>query len=434
MNKQILQLAIPNIISNITVPLLGMVDLAIIGSLNDYNLIAAIGIGIGVFNLLYWNFGFLRMSTSGFTAQAYGAKKIDDAVVILVRGLILSISIAFLFLVMQVPLIKLSLFILNTSSENYALVMEYYKIRIWAAPATLSLFVTSGWFIGMQNSKTPMFISIITNVINLILSYVFALIFQMGIAGIALGTLFAQYLGLVLSVVIIFKRYKYYLVKIPYKAAFQLKKMRRFFAVNSDIFLRSIALCIVFTFFTSASSLLGNEILSLNTIFMQLFIFFSYFMDGFANAAEALVGRFIGANNLLKLQEIVMKINLWGLGSAIFCSLIYFVGLNFILDIFFEDSNIIRLAETHKLLIVSVPLISFLAFIYDGIMIGATRSKEMRNTMFVSCITFIVLYYSFIDSLGNTALWIAFLSFLSLRGFLLLLSYHLRIPHKKVVS
>ena len=335
---------------------------------------------------------------------------------------------------MQVPLIKLSLFILNTSSENYALVMEYYKIRIWAAPATLSLFVTSGWFIGMQNSKTPMFISIITNVINLILSYVFALIFQMGIAGIALGTLFAQYLGLVLSVVIIFKRYKYYLVKIPYKAAFQLKKMRRFFAVNSDIFLRSIALCIVFTFFTSASSLLGNEILSLNTIFMQLFIFFSYFMDGFANAAEALVGRFIGANNLLKLQEIVMKINLWGLGSAIFCSLIYFVGLNFILDIFFEDSNIIRLAETHKLLIVSVPLISFLAFIYDGIMIGATRSKEMRNTMFVSCITFIVLYYSFIDSLGNTALWIAFLSFLSLRGFLLLLSYHLRIPHKKVVS
>lgn len=421
MNKEILRLSLPNIISNITVPLLGMVDLAIIGSLNDYNLIATIGIGIAVFNLLYWNFGFLRMSTSGFTAQAYGANNLEETGIILARGFLLSVSIALVFLLLQNPLIKLSLYVLNTTPENYALVLRYYKIRIWAAPATLSLFVTSGWFIGMQNAKIPMFIAIIMNVVNLVLSYVFAIILQMGIAGIAMGTLIAQYLGLILSVGIIIKRYKYILTQIPYVTAFHWDKMKRFFAVNSDIFLRSIALCFVFTFFTSASALLGNEILSLNTVFMQLFIFYSYFMDGFANAAEALVGRFVGANDTNKLRETILKINLWGLGSAIVFSAIYYFGLSPIIRLFFNEVAILQLAEAHKLLIVLVPPLSFLAFVYDGIMIGSTRSKEMRNTMFIACIAFTVLYYSLINVFGNTALWIAFLAFLFLRGFLLLL-------------
>ena len=419
MHKEILRLSVPNIIANITVPLLGMIDLAIIGSLGDYQLIAALGIATSLFNLLYWNFGFLRMSSSGFTAQCFGADDMSGAAAILVKGVALAIIIALLIILLQTPLARLALFLLNSSEQNYLLAMEYYSIRIWAAPATLSLYVASGWFIGMQDAKTPMFVSIAMNVLNIVFSYLFALTFKMGMAGVAIGTLLTQYAGLAIYFYIIVKRYPRLFKSLKYKSLLRFEQMKQFLSVNRDIFIRSLALCSVFTFFTSASSLLGDKVLAANTIFLQLFIFFSYFMDGFAYAAEALVGRFVGEKNLLRLRETILKLNVWGVILAIFFTVIYYFGLEFIMRFFTQDNSIIMLGNEYRGLVAAIPFVSILAFICDGVMIGATRSSEMRNTMIIATVIFFVVYYVFVNQYQNEALWYAFLVFLLMRGVLL---------------
>ncbi len=419
MHKEILRLSIPNIIANITVPLLGMIDLAIIGTMDDFQLIAALGIATAVFNLLYWNFGFLRMSTSGFTAQCYGAKDNNGAASVFVKGIALALFISFIILLLQIPLSKLALNILNSSAENYALAMQYYSIRIWAAPATLSLYVTSGWFIGMQDSKTPMFISIAMNVLNIGFSYLFALTMKMGLSGVAIGTLLTQYFGLAAYLFIIKKKHALLFKSLQYKSILKPEQMKKFLTVNRDIFIRSLAVCTVFTFFTSASSLLGDETLAINTIFLQLFIFFSYFMDGFAYAAEALVGRFIGEKNHQFLKETIIKLNIWGVILAVFFTFIYYFGIDVIINFFTKETEISQLAHEYKTLVAIIPFASILAFICDGIMIGATRSREMRNTMILATAFFFAAYYIFINEFQNIALWCALLTFLFMRGVLL---------------
>ncbi|MFI3321521.1 MAG: MATE family efflux transporter [Rikenellaceae bacterium] len=426
MNKKILKLSIPNIISNITVPLLGMADLAIAGRLGDFTYIGAIGIGAAIFNLIYWNFGFLRFGTSGFTAQAYGARDLGECGSSFIRGGVIALGIALLILLAQYPLSRASLYILNAEGETKSLALQYFSVRIWAAPATLMMYVCNGWFIGMQNSKIPMTVAITMNLINIGCSALFALGFKMGIAGVALGTLISQYSGVAMSMFFINRHYRKVFRLIKREAIFTASIMRRFFVVNSDIFLRTVCLAVVFTFFTSASSAMGEDILAVNTLLIQLFTLFSYFMDGFAHAGEALVGRYTGAKNEQLLRKAISRLILWGVYMSIPFTLLYAFGLEQVLSLFTDEKEVLSKSLEFRYWITAVPIVSFLAFLYDGILVGATQSAVMRNAMFVATSLFFVVYFALKPLFFADALWIALLVYLLLRGVVQILMFKVK--------
>lgn len=416
MNKRILKLALPNIITNITVPLLGLIDIAIVGHIGNEGHIGAIAIGTMIFNLIYWNFGFLRMGTSGMTAQAYGASDMDEAMHIMIRGLAIAISAATLLIILQYPIARLCELCVDSSEEAMRLAIQYFYIRIWAAPATLGLYVLKGWFIGMQNSRTPMWIAIVMNVINIVFSLLFVIVWKMDIQGVALGTVLAQYSGLLMAVIFWFQKYGHLRSRINLKKSLHLQEMKRFFEVNGDIFLRTLCLVAVFTFIPAISAKMGDNILAANTLLMQLFTIFSYIMDGFAYAGESLVGRYIGAKDQKNLRLSVRYLLRWGMIITLAFTIIYYFFGEYILLILTDKQSVIDEAMSYMVWTLLVPITGFSAFLFDGIYIGATASKSMRNIMFVATAVFFIAYYTLAPRLGNDGLWIAFLLFLTLRG------------------
>ena len=420
LNKEILRLALPSIITNITVPLLGMVDVAIVGHIGNASYIAAIALATMVFNLIYWNFGFLRMGTSGLTAQAYGANDKAEYLHVLVRGLTIALAAALILILLQRPIGYLCQKWIHSSEETLALTLTYFYIRIWAAPANLALYALKGWFIGMQNAKTPMWIAIILNIVNIICSLVFVFVFHAGIAGVAWGTVIAQYSGLVLAVTLWFVQYGELRHDIRIRESLHWHEMVQFFKINGDIFLRTLCLIAVFTFIPYISAEMGDEVLAANTLLMQLFTLLSYIMDGFAYAGESLVGRFYGAKDEQSLRICIRKLLLWGVELATAFTILYATCGRALLGILTSDKAVVDKAMEYIIWTILVPFTGFAAFIYDGIYIGATASKAMRNVMFVATGVFFIAYYALRNSLGNDGLWIAFLLFLTLRGLLML--------------
>ncbi len=418
MNRKILRLAIPNIVSNITVPLLGMVDLAIVGRLGDDALIGGIAVGGAVFNFLYWNFGFLRMGTSGFTAQAYGARELREAARVLVRGVCVAAAVAGMIWIFQRPLLEGALWIMEGSEAVEEAARRYFRVRVWAAPATLSLYAFTGWFIGMQNSRIPMWISIGINVMNIGCSFAAVRGFGMGIEGVALGTVVAQWSGVAMAVVIVGQYYGRFFGReiLRQSGVLSWGVMRRFFRVNGDIFLRTVCLVAVFTYFTAASTRMGDTLLAVNTLMLQLFTLFSYMMDGFAYAGEALAGRYWGAGNRQLLRRAVRGLLGWGAVLAGLFTLLYAVAGSEILGLFTDSSVILEAARGYAGWAVLVPVCSFLAFLLDGILVGITATALMRNAMFAATALFFGFYFSVGQGWGNAGLWGAFLIFLFVRG------------------
>ena len=417
MNKKILSLAIPNIISNITVPLLGLIDLAIVGHLGSEYYIGAIALGGMLFSIIYWNFGFLRMGTSGFTAQAYGKRNFDEAACILVRALCVGFFIAFALLLLQYPLHKGIFHLLHAGEEVEDAAVRYFSICIWGAPAVLGLYGFKGWYIGMQNARFPMWIAIAENVVNILVSLFLVYGFGMKIEGVALGTLFAQYTGLMMALVLWFRYYGRFWKRVDLRKSLRIEEMKRFFSVNGFIFLRTLCLVAVTSFFTSSGANRSDLILAVNTLLMQLFTLFSYVMDGFAFAGEALAGRYIGAKNETLLRLSVRNIFRWGWVLAFLFTLLYGFGGTAFLSLLTNNADVLRAAEPYATWVMAVPLLGFAAFLWDGIFIGATASKEMSFTMLVATLSFFVLYYLLAPTFSNHALWIAFLAYLFLRGF-----------------
>ena len=428
MNKRILGLALPNIVTNVTVPLLGMVDMAIVGHLSAAH-IGAITIGASIFNLIYWNFGFLRMGTSGFTAQAYGAQRWDEALATLVRACAIALAIALMLIALQWPISLLVPVIFEGGSEVMQMALTYFFIRIWAAPATLGLYAIKGWFIGMQDSKTPMWIAIALNVVNILASLLFVLGLGWDIAGVALGTVLAQYSGLALSILFLRKRLSTFNFQFSiFKSALRWRDMRRFFRVNGDIFLRTVCLSAVFTFITAASGRIGDQVLAVDALLLQFFTLFSYIMDGFAYAGESLVGRYIGARDAKSLRLAVRLLLLWGLVLTVLFTLAYALFGPQFLHLFTSDQTIIDAAQGYLFWVLVIPVCGFAAFLFDGIFIGATASRTMRNAMFAATAAFFALYFG-LKTLAddhrqlttenwNNILWLAFMAYLLLRGLL----------------
>lgn len=417
MNKQILNIALPNIISNITIPLLGLVDLALMGHLNSVDFIGAIALGGTIFNFLYWGFSFLRMGTTGITAQNYGARNLQETILSLSRALLVAGIGSGIILVLQYPIATLSFWLINGDAKVETLAKSYFYIRIWAAPATIGLYALMGWFIGMQNAKIPMTIAITGNLINIVLSYIFVYHFHLNERGVALGTVLAQYSSLLLAFFFVFKYYRKLFAYWSRQGMLKVEKLKLFFKVNKDIFLRTLCLIFVFTFFTTESASYNKDILAINTLLLQFFFIFSYFIDGFAYAAEALVGRYIGANNLPQLQKVIRLLFVWGAVIAVVFTMFYGVFGVDILKILTNSVATIQQSKDYLIWIMFIPLVSFTSFLMDGIFVGATASKYMRKTMMAATfLVFFPLYYLLQIYFGNHALWLAMLSFLLARG------------------
>ena len=416
MNRRILHLAIPSIVSNITVPLLGLVDVTIMGHLGATAYIGAIAVGGLLFNILYWNFGFLRMGTSGLTSQAYGRKDKEAEIRVLVQAVSVGLFSALAMLILQYPIERLAFRLLDTSAEVEQYAVTYFRICIWGAPAVLAQYGFTGWFIGMQNSRYPMYIAIVMNVINIVCSSCFVFLFGMKVEGVALGTVVAQYSGVIMAWWLWFYNYKELRGRITFKGSLQLIAMRRFFAVNRDIFLRTLCLIGVTTFFTSTGARQGDVILAVNTLLMQLFTLFSYIMDGFAYAGEALSGRYVGACNLVQLKRAVKALFGWGVGLSLVFTLLYGIGGENFLGLLTNDTLVIETAGHYFYWVLAIPLAGFAAFLWDGILIGATATRFMLWAMLVASGSFFVIYYCFSGATNNHTLWLAFLVYLALRG------------------
>ena len=416
MNRKILQLAIPSIVSNITVPLLGLVDVAIVGHLGSASYIGAIAVGGMLFNMIYWIFGFLRMGTSGMTAQAYGKRDLTEVVRTLLRAVGVGLLISLGLWILQSPILRGAFVLIDATEEVKRWASLYFNICIWGAPAVLGLYGFAGWFIGMQNSRFPMFIAIAQNIVNIAASLCFVFVLGMKVEGVALGTLIAQYAGLFMAFALWLKYYKRLKAYIDWNGLWGREAMRRFFSVNSDIFFRTLCLVAVTTFFTSTGARQGDVILAVNTLLMQLFTLFSYIMDGFAYAGEALAGRFIGAKNDVGLRKCLRLLFLWGIGLSLSFTILYALGGKNFLGLLTNDTSVIEASGDYFYWVLAIPLCGFSAFLWDGIFIGATATRQMLYSMLVASGTFFIMYYLFYQSMGNHALWMAFLWYLSLRG------------------
>ena len=424
MNKSILKLAIPNIISNITIPLLGLVDMILMGHLDSAIYIGAIALGGTIFSVLYSFFSFLRAGTTGFTAQSLGNNDNTETIYSLYRSVCIGIPIIILILSLQIPIAKISSLLLDGSNEVKELAITYFYVRIWAAPANILLYCLNGWFVGMQNTKIPMFIAILINVMNIIFSFILVILFEQNVKGVALGTVIAQYSGLTLAVILLIKNYRSYFVKIDSKILFDIEKMKRFFKVNRDLMIRSFLLIISIAFFTNQSAKLGNNILAINMILLQSFYIFSYFIDGFAYAGEALVGKFVGSKDKDNLQKVIRLLLIWGFSISIPFSILYALFPTEFVKIISDNTEILTEIKPYYIYMIIIPLITFAAFIWDGIYIGATASKAIRNTMIISSIfVFIPSWYILMPRFGNHGLWIAFLFFMIARGTAMSLMY-----------
>ena len=424
-DRQILQIALPSIVSNITVPLLGMIDVAIVGHMGSPVYIGAVAVGSMIFNLVYWLFGFLRMGSSGMTSQALGRKDLTEVTRILVRSVVIALGISLLLVVLQMPM-KWAAFALIGPTEDVApFASTYFNIVIWGAPASLALFSLMGWFIGMQNTRFPMFISIMQNVVNILASLTLVYGFGMKIEGVALGTVIAQYAGFIVAIALLLK---YYGRLFPYYRGERLfKDISAFFHVNSDIFLRTLCLVTVNLYFTSAGARSGAVILSVNTVMMQLYLFFSYFMDGFAYAGEALGGKTYGAKNRVAFSETLRRLWMWMLIVTTVYTLLYIIGGRWIFSILTDEPQVIAVSDEYLWWTWLVPAAGSVAFIWDGIFIGITATRGMLVSSFISALCFFGLYLLTEPLWGNHGLWLAMIVYLAMRGVLQTIWYRLRI-------
>ena len=425
MHKEILSLAIPSIVTNITVPLLGLVDVAIVGHMGDASYIGAIAVGTMMMNVICWLFGFLRMGTSGMTSQAYGRGDSKEAATILFQAIALGAAIGILFVLFQPLLLRLFLFFMRPSDEIRAFASVYFHVCVFGLPAALVMYGLTGWFIGMQDTRTPMTVSIFQNIVNIMTSLLLVYVFGMKVEGVALGTLTAQYSGLLLALYILRRKYashyqllfsQFTLMPGDYSSFSYKHTLNRFFRVNRDIFLRTLFLVAVNAAFTSVGSRQGDVILAVNTLLFQFFTLYSYIMDGFAYAGEAICGKYYGAGNMPSFHACIRRLFAWGVIMTVVYTAAYYFGANDILHVLSNEQTVIEASEPYLLWVALIPVAGMGAFIWDGVFIGITDSRGMLLSCFVAAIVFAIILSLFFTTMGNHALWLALLSYLLARG------------------
>ena len=417
MNRRILGIALPSIVSNITVPLLGLVDTAIAGHMGGAVYIGAVAVGSMIFNVIYWLFGFLRMGTSGMTSQALGRRDLDAVAMLLARSLMVALAAAVAILALQVPIGHAALALVGADGSITVQAWRYFGICVWGAPAMLCLYSLTGWYVGMQNTRLPMLVSVMQNVVNIVASFCFVYLMGMKVEGVALGTLVAQYAGVAVSVGV--WAYAYggrLLCRVRWREVACWRGMMPFFAVNRDIFVRTLFLVAVNFYFLSAGASAGAVVLAVNTLLMQLFTLFSYVMDGFAYAGEALCGRLYGARNVAGFRRMVSRLFVWGVCVALAYTAVYAAGGRAFLSLLTDSGQVVSAASRYMWWAVAIPLCGVAAFVWDGVFIGITATRGMLLSSAVAAAVFFVVQQLLCPMMHNHALWLAFLSFLATRG------------------
>ncbi len=417
MNKEILKLAIPNIMANLSVPLLSVVDVALMAHLTDESYILSIGFGVMIFNFIYWAFGFLRMGITGMTAQEVGRGDMPESYRLLFRGLIIAFLGALVLFLFKDLLLQLSLYLIDSNDMVNQQVTTYFNIRIYAAPATLGLYAFIGWFLGKQNATIAMVVTIAVNILNAAISYYFVTYLTMETAGVAYGTLIAQYAGFVLAIICFVIFYKQHLNREAFNNLFELVAIRKFIAVNSDILIRTLCLIFALSFFKIMSAKEGDLIGAANILLLEFITIAAYGIDGFAFAAESISGKYFGAKDKVKFKKAVRYCFYWGMGLGLIYSLIYLLFGRNILIVLTNQTEVINIAMDYLFWLVIFPVLSVIPFVWDGIYIGLTSSKAMRNTMlFSTFLIFLPAYYLLAEYYGNHGLWLSMILFVLARG------------------
>lgn len=426
LNKQIARIAFPAIVSNLTVPLLGLCDTAVTGHLGHPRFVAAIAAGSMMLNVLLWSLGFLRMGTTGLTAQAFGSGVKSECRLMFTRALMLALSLGVLLVALQTPLEWLIIKVIGCDESVSQLAGRYFRICIWGAPAILGTMAISGWFLGMQNSTRPMIIAISTNIVNIFASVILVFPLGLGFSGTAIGTLLANWISLLLSVWLVVRFCGGKLPLSSLKKALDFSGLRRFFKVNKDIFFRSFFIMAVSLGVTAIGARIGELTLAANAVVMQMFLLFSYFMDGLAFAAEALSGKAVGAQNRSMLRDSVRRLLVWSCVVALIFTICYIVGYRVFAALLVPEHKIIVLLDDLRIFIWLLPFSSMLAFIFDGFFIGLTATRIMLIVTAVASMVFFAVNF-FLPSVGAEdsveRLWIGFEAYLFIRGAALALSY-----------
>lgn len=435
LNKTIIGLTLPAILSNITVPVLGLCDTGIAGHLGSSEYIDGIAIGAMMLNVLFWLCGFLRMGTTGLTAQEYGAGNEEGVRRVFTRSFMLAALLGIIILIFSYPIEKLFSLLMSPEENVAGYVDTYFFCCVFGLPAQLATMSILGWLLGMQNTVRPMIISISTNIVNIVLSFSFVFGIGMGFKGVALGTMFANWCGLLLALILV---YTFRKGKRIWATLEEIKgggSLRRYFSVNSDLFFRSACVMGVSLTVTAIGSRLGGITLATNAILMQFFILFSYFMDGFAFTGEALCGRFAGAGDIKMLKKSIRYLLAWAAAMALVFFTIYALGNSFIINMLTDNEEVRANCLRHKIWIIILPPVTVAAFIYDGFFIGLTATRRMLIVTIISAsIFFITLFIRFNHGIyigfpDNATLWTAFLSYLLFRGLLLAIQMPTLLKH-----
>ncbi len=410
------RIAAPMILSNVSVPLLGMVDTGVTGHLESPVYLGAVAIGAMIFSFLYTGVNFLRMGTTGITAQSFGADDNDGLRVSLGQALVVALLIALTLLLLQVPLGKLAMQLLGADAQTEVYALEYFSIRIWSAPGTLANFALIGWFIGLQNARIPLLIFLTINLTNIVLDLVFVLGFGMKVDGVALASVFAEYTGLAVggsfAIASLRRREGHW----PLARLVNVSAYKAFFSVNANLFIRTMALMFTLGFVTAQGARLGSLVLAANAVLMNFQHLTSFGLDGLAHAAEALVGKAIGQKRRDALEESVRLTLKWSLIFSLGFTVVYLLAGPFIIRILTDLPEVRSTATRYLPWMIVSPLVSVWCFLYDGVYVGATRAKEMRNIMFVSTVVVFLPAWYLLQPLGNHGLWLAFMLFMASRG------------------
>ncbi|HET7587526.1 MAG TPA: MATE family efflux transporter [Gammaproteobacteria bacterium] len=421
-HRTVWRIAGPMMLSNLSVPLLGIVDTAVVGHLNRPAYLGAVAVGTTLFNFLYLGLNFLRMGTTGVTAQAAGRDDAGAVRATLAQGLLLSFALACILLALQWPLRRIGLELIAPSAAVQPFAQTYFDIRIWAAPAVLADYALVGWFLGLGNARAPLALVLTVNVINAALDILFVSAFGMNVGGVALASVIAEYCGLAVGAALALRALRQYPAPWRHVRLFDRVALRRLAGVNGNLFVRTLCLMMAFGFFTAMGARLGTVILAANAILLNLQSLLSYALDGFAHAAEALTGRAAGQADAQLFTRTVRVTLGWSLAAAAVFALLYALAGGSIIGLMTDLPDVRTAALAYLPWMIASPLVSVWAFEFDGVFVGATRAREMRNAMLFALACYLAIWYA-TQPFGNHGLWLAFILFLGARGVFMGLIY-----------
>ncbi|MFC7687502.1 MATE family efflux transporter [Ureibacillus sp. GCM10028918] len=410
-HRTYLALAIPLTISTITTPLLGVVDMAVVGQLANPAYIGGVAVGTVIFNTLYWLFGFLRVSTSGFAAQAEGANDEKQQLLALIRPLFIALIVGVIFLILQLPILNLTLAFMSPASDVFEFASEYYSIRIWGAPFALANYVVMGWLVGKSRIKLTVSLQILMNLINILLAIVFVNVFSWGVSGVAAATFIAEIATVILSVIIVIKLLPQSFRFPSISEILDPEPFKKMVAMNRDLMLRTFCLLVVFNLFTAKGATYGTEVLAANAVLIQIHYMMAYTFDGFANASSIYVGKAIGSQDENLYKKTVSLSFQWAIISSLLITVVFYLGKGFIIPVFTKTQNVIELTATYEHWIMLFPISASLGLVLYGVFTGATEAKPIRNSMVYALGVFLLVLCLSLPSLQNHGLWLAFIIF-----------------------